>query len=98
MMAGILLHGGYLCGVWWAVAQGLPAGLSALITAAQPLLTALLAAPLAGERVTPRQWIGIVGGFAGIVLVLVPRLAAVEVGSLGGLVIPMLVNFGAASR
>ena len=75
MMAGVLLHGGYLGGVWWAIAQGLPAGISALITAAQPLLTALLAAPLLGERVTTRQWVGIVAGFVGIVLVLAPRLA-----------------------
>src|SRR5215470_5314339 len=53
MVAGALLHGGYVGGVWWAVAHGLPAGISGLITAGQPLLTALLAAPLLGERVTP---------------------------------------------
>jgi drug/metabolite transporter (DMT)-like permease len=51
----MLLHGGYLGGVWWAVAQGLPAGIAGLITAAQPLLTAVLAAPFLGERLTRRQ-------------------------------------------
>lgn len=95
MMAGVLLHGGYLGGVWWAVAQGLPAGISGLIVAAQPLLTALLAAPLLGERVTRRQWIGIVGGFAGIVLVLAPRLSAVDMAALGTVALPMIVNFAA---
>ena len=40
IVAGMLLHGGYLGGVWWAVAQGLPAGIAGLITAGQPLLTA----------------------------------------------------------
>jgi drug/metabolite transporter (DMT)-like permease len=95
MMVGVFLHGGYLGGVWWAVAQGLPAGISGLITAAQPLLTALLAAPLLGERVTRRQWCGIVGGFVGIVLVLAPRLSAVDTATLGIVVLPMIVNFGA---
>lgn len=95
MAAGILLHGGYLCGVWWSVAHGLPAGLSALITAAQPLMTAILAAPLAGERVSPWQWAGIVVGFVGIVLVLAPRLAGIDPAMLGVVLVPMLVNFGA---
>ena len=95
MVAGILLHGGYLCGVWWAVANGLPAGLSALIAAAQPLMTAILAGPLAGEKVSAPQWAGIVVGFVGIVLVLAPRLAGVDAAMLGVVVVPMLVNFGA---
>jgi len=55
IVAGMLLHGGYLGGVWWAVAQGLPAGIAGLITAGQPLLTAILAAPLLGERLNRRQ-------------------------------------------
>lgn len=95
MVAGVLLHGGYVGGVWWAVAQGLPAGISSLITAGQPLLTALLAAPLLGELVTRRQWCGIIGGFIGIVLVLAPRLAAVDMAALGAVAVPMIVNFGA---
>jgi drug/metabolite transporter (DMT)-like permease len=95
VMAGVLLHGGYVGGVWWAVAQGLPAGISGLITAAQPLLTALLAAPLLGERVSRRQWCGIVVGFIGIVLVLAPRLSAVDTVVLGTVALPMIVNFGA---
>jgi drug/metabolite transporter (DMT)-like permease len=93
MAVGVLLHGGYLAGVWWAVAHGLPVGISALITAAQPLLTAVLAAPLLGERVTRRQRLGIGLGFVGIVLVLAPRLAGVEFAALAAL--PMLANFGA---
>ena len=95
MVAGALLHGGYLAGVWWAVAQGLPAGIAGLFTALQPLLTALLAAPLLGETVTSRQWLGIAGGFIGIVLVLAPRLGAVEVAGLGDVALPMIANLGA---
>jgi drug/metabolite transporter (DMT)-like permease len=95
MVAGALLHGGYLAGVWWAVAQGLPAGIAGLFTALQPLLTALLAAPLLGETVTPRQWLGIAGGSIGIALVLAPRLGAVDAVALGDVALPMIVNLGA---
>ena len=95
LMAGVLLHGGYLGGVWWAVSAGLPAGISALITAGQPLLTALIAAPLLGESVTPRRWCGIVAGFVGIVLVLAPRLAGVDAATLGIVALPIVVNVGA---
>jgi drug/metabolite transporter (DMT)-like permease len=95
LMAGVLLHGGYLGGVWWAVSAGLPTGISALITAGQPLLTALIAAPLLGERMTPRRWVGIVAGFVGIMLVLAPRLAGVDAATLGAVALPMIVNVGA---
>jgi drug/metabolite transporter (DMT)-like permease len=95
MVAGALLHGGYLAGVWWAIAQGLPAGIAGLFTALQPLLTALLAAPLLGEKVTSRQWLGIAAGFIGIVLVLAPRLGTVDVAALGDVAMPMIVNLGA---
>ncbi len=93
--AGVLLHGLYVGGVWWAVAQGLPAGIAGLFSALQPLLTALLAAPLLGERITGWQWSGIVTGFVGILLVLAPRLAAVDVGALGSVALPLIANFGA---
>ena len=67
--------------------------MSGLPPAAQPLLTALLAAPLLGERVAIRQWGGIAVGFIGILLVLVPRLAAVDMAGLGGVALPMIANF-----
>lgn len=95
LIAGILLHAGYTGGVWWAVAQGLPAGIAGLIAGLQPLLTALLAEPLLGERISPRQWTGIAAGALGIVLVLAPQLAAIDVGRLGQSFLPILVTFGA---
>ncbi|MBX3529303.1 MAG: DMT family transporter [Rhizobiaceae bacterium] len=72
--AGALIHGLYLGGVFWAVDNGLPAGLTALIIGLQPLLTAILAGPLLGEKVLPRHWAGIAVGLAGLALVLGPRL------------------------
>ncbi|MDE1173903.1 MAG: DMT family transporter [Parvibaculaceae bacterium] len=74
LIAGVLLHGFYLGGVFWAVHHGLPAAISALIGGLQPLLTAVLAAPLLGETVTRRRWLGIGAGFAGAVLVIAPEI------------------------
>ena len=79
LVAGVLLHGIYLGGVFWAVKHGLPAGIAALLAGLQPLATALLVGPLLGERVTLRRWSGIVIGFLGAALVIAPRL-----GSAGG--------------
>ncbi len=76
LVAGVLMQGIYLGGVFWSVRHGLPAGLSALVTGLQPLLTAVLAFPLLGERVGARRWTGIMLGFGGALLVLSPQLAA----------------------
>ena len=70
MATGILFHGIYFGGCWFAFSKGMPAGIVALIVTLQPILTSLLAGPLLGERVTWRQWIGIVLGFGGTLLVL----------------------------
>lgn len=76
---GMLLHGVYLGGVFWAIHQGLPAGLSALIAGLQPLVTAVLAGAVLGEEIRPRHWLGLAVGFVGVVIVLSPKL-----GALGG--------------
>ena len=78
MLAGILLHGFYIGGVFWAVAHGLPAGLTGLVTGLQPLLTAVLARPLLGERLLPRQWCGIAVGMVGIAMIVAPKVGSVE--------------------
>lgn len=72
-VAGLLLHVGYLGGVWSAIKLGIPAGLSALIVGLQPVLTAFLAAHLA-EKVSARQWAGLVFGFGGVAIVLSDKL------------------------
>jgi len=87
-IAGVLLHGGYLGGVFTAIHAGMSAGLSALIVGLQPILTALAAAPLLGERVTARQWVGLALGFGGVALVVAQRLT---VGGLAGFSLAMAV-------
>jgi drug/metabolite transporter (DMT)-like permease len=59
----------YLSGVVGAVGFGVNAGTTALVAALQPLLAAALAGPVLGERVRPRQWVGLIVGLVGVVLV-----------------------------
>jgi drug/metabolite transporter (DMT)-like permease len=76
-LAGVLMHGVYLGGVFWAIHRGMPAGISALIVGLQPLITALMAGQILGEKVTPRHWLGLALGFAGVVVVLSPKFGAI---------------------
>ena len=78
-VVGVLLQATYLGGVWWAIAEGMPAGASALVVGLQPLLTAILAGVI-GERASARQWAGLALGFAGVALVLSDRLTLQGVG------------------
>lgn len=94
-VTGVLLHALYLGGVWWAIRHGLPAGISALIAAVQPLMTAALAPMLLGEKVRPLQWAGIGVGFAGVLGVLAPKLAGLEMAALAPLAGAVAVNVGA---
>jgi len=73
-VSGILIHGVYLGGVFWAISLGMPAGISALVVGTQPLLSAVLSGPLLGERVRAQHWAGLIIGFIGILLVLSPAL------------------------
>jgi drug/metabolite transporter (DMT)-like permease len=72
-LAGVLVQAGYLIGVWCAIKLGMPAGLSALIVGMQPILTAF-AAPLIGEKVLPRQWLGLLFGIGGVALVVAAKI------------------------
>jgi drug/metabolite transporter (DMT)-like permease len=79
-VAGILMHAGYLGGVWAAVRLGIGAGTVALIVGLQPLLTALWVGARGSEpAVLPRQWAGLLLGLAGLVLVVWPKLGIGEV-------------------
>lgn len=72
-VAGLLLQAGYIGGVWCAIKIGMPAGVSALIVGMQPILTAA-AAPLIGETVRRRQWLGLMLGLSGVALVVYSKI------------------------
>lgn len=92
LLSGVLLHAIYLGGVWWAVARCVPAGISALIAAVQPLLAALLSKPFLGDSLSPRRWAGVALGFIGIVVVLWPKFATIDIGNFDTLAVPLVVN------
>ena len=73
-VAGLLIHGVYLGGVFIAISMGLPAGVAALVAGLQPLLVAVGAGLFLRETVVPRQWLGLVLGLAGVALVLENKL------------------------
>jgi drug/metabolite transporter (DMT)-like permease len=75
-VAGLLLHAGYLGGVFFAISRGLPASVAAVVVSLQPVLTAALATRLLGERLVALQWLGLVLGVGGVALVLAPGLAS----------------------
>jgi len=74
-VAGVLMQGGYLGGVFASMHQGMPAGVSALITGLQPVFTAVLGGWFLHERTTPRQWLGLALGLVGVALVVGDRIA-----------------------
>ena len=69
-LSGILFHGLYLGGVFYSISIGLPASISALIVSMHPILTNIFAGPILNEKVTWKQWIGIIFAFSGTLIVL----------------------------
>lgn len=75
-VTGVLMHAGYLGGVWAAVKVGLGAGTVALIVGLQPVLTALwLSFTQGSHSIGRRQWLGLLLGFGGLMLVVGHKLA-----------------------
>lgn len=86
---GILMHAGFMGTIFVAIAQGVEAGTAALIAALQPILSALMARPLLGERTTRRQWGGLGLGLLGVSLVVGDKLGQ-GVGSPVGIALCLL--------
>jgi drug/metabolite transporter (DMT)-like permease len=80
-ISGVLMHAGYLGGVWSAVKAGMGAGTVALLVGLQPVITAIWISVTASaeHRVTPRQWLGLSLGLGGLTLVVWRKLGVGEV-------------------
>tara|TARA_B100001057_G_C22771752_1_gene919896 strand:- start:215 stop:1066 length:852 start_codon:yes stop_codon:yes gene_type:complete len=74
--SGVFFHGFYLGGVFFSISIGMPTSLAALIVTLQPILTNVLSGPILKEKVSIKQWIGVLLGFVGALLVL-----GLEIGS-----------------
>jgi drug/metabolite transporter (DMT)-like permease len=85
VVAGLLMHTVHLGGSHYTQYLGMSAGVTALLLSVQPLLTAWIAARWLGERLAPRQWVGIVVGLAGVALVVWHKIDVREA-TLGSLV------------
>ena len=70
VISGVFFHGFYLGGVFYSIYIGMPTSIAALIVTLQPILTNILAVPLLGEKVTSKQWVGVLLGFFGATIVL----------------------------
>ena len=73
---GLLMQAVYFGGAWVSMASGVGAGTAALIVSMQPILTAVAAGPVLGERIGRRRWLGLAIGLAGVALVVERKLAA----------------------
>jgi drug/metabolite transporter (DMT)-like permease len=82
-VTGALMHGLYLSGVFVSIHEGMPTGITALIVGLQPVLTSTIANRWLGERVAPRQWLGLVLGLIGVYLIVQGRTAGGETSLLG---------------
>ena len=89
LLLGITLQALYLGGVWEAIAKGSPAGLAAVITSTQPILVSILAFILLKESLQRNQILGLLLGFAGVVLVLSPAFS--ERGTMTHLALALLI-------
>ena len=99
-MTGVLMHAGYLGGVWVAVKAGMGSGLAALVVGLQPVLTALWVSWIASDsadqnaqKVTPRQWLGLALGLGGLLLVVSRKFGSgheVTLLTLGATIIALL--------
>jgi drug/metabolite transporter (DMT)-like permease len=73
-LIGFFLHACYLGGVFYAIAQGLPAGVAAVVTSLQPVLVSVFAVKVLGEQLRRTQIAGLLTGLVGVVLVLGPSI------------------------
>lgn len=73
VVVGVCMHALYLGGVFFAVSQGLPSGVSALIAGLHPVLTSFVGNWVLKEKLRPLQWCGIALGVVGVVAVLIDR-------------------------
>ena len=74
VLVGMTIHGAYLGGCFYGVKQGMPAGITALICSLQPVLVSVFSSIFFEEKLSPRKWLGLALGLAGLVLVIAPKL------------------------
>ncbi|WP_100238684.1 MULTISPECIES: DMT family transporter [Sphingobium] len=82
LAAGAMLHGFYLTLSWWAVNNGMPAGIMALLGALQPLMVAVASVAFLDDRLPGRAWGGLAIAIIGVGCVLFPAIERSGIGSI----------------
>ncbi len=93
MVTGLFIHGAYLVGVFFAIDQGMPAGVTGIIVGFQPLLTAFIAMVVLNEKLSKLQWLALLLGLLGLTLVVSGSLKLTSV-SLWGITLAVIALFG----
>jgi len=93
-LVGVLAHAAWLGCVLVAIDMAVPVGIIALITALQPMLTGALSGPVLGEKTDPRQWAGLILGFAGVAIAVGARLTVDDDAPAIGYFFPVLSVLG----
>lgn len=94
--AGLLGVGTFSLGAYASIERGVPPAISALIVALNPILVAIAAGPLLGEKTNKRQFLGLLIGLAGVFLVLRDRLA-IDPSYFGAVSLSVLALIGLAA-
>ncbi|MCF8304015.1 MAG: DMT family transporter [Bacteroidales bacterium] len=99
MLVGVLAHGVWLSCVLLALDQEVPAGIVALVVALQPLATGAFSGMVVGEPTPWFRWLGLIIGFIGVTLSVIPRIDFGDAASVFGYLIPLgsVIGITAAS-
>lgn len=89
LLIGALAHGVWLTCVMFALDNNVPAGIIAIVVALQPLATGALSGIITGEHTNRYQWMGLILGFAGVLVTLVFRIDFSSYQSVFGYLIPL---------
>ena len=92
VVSGMFLHGLYLGADWWAIGQGVPAAISGIIAGLQPLMTAVAASVVIDEKLSVQQKLGLVLGFFGIALAVLPKVFSIDTGATPIHLFPVIIN------
>jgi len=92
-VVGLLIQAMQFSGLYTGINFGVSAGVSALIVGTMPIFVALGASVFLSERIKPHQWIGLLIGLAGVVLVVSEKFSFGEA-TVGGYIAILFALFG----
>ena len=91
-IVGVFMHAIYLGGVFVAIDNGLPSGLSALIAGLHPVATSVAARVFLREQLSRKQIIGVFLGLVGVCAVVIEKLDAADGGVTTAAMIAMMIS------